>query len=56
MMILAENKNGRNMHSFQNVTDRRRIGTNFRFQGFRYERCIILFHLVYFNWMVIASF
>ena len=37
MLILAEYKNGRNMQSFQIVIDRRRIGTNFLFQGFRYE-------------------
>ena len=38
ILILAEYKNGRNMQNFQIVTDRRRIGTNFIFQGFIYER------------------
>ena len=34
------------MQNFQNVTDRRRIGTNFIFQGFRYERSKILLQLI----------
>ena len=37
------------MQNFQIVTDRRRIGTNFIFQGFRYEKSKILFHLIHFN-------
>ena len=36
------------MQNFQNVTDRRRIGINFLFQGLRYERSKIL-HLIHFN-------
>ena len=38
ILILAENKKGRNMQIFQIVTECRRIGTNFVFQRFRYER------------------
>ena len=34
------------MQNFQNVTDRYRIGTNFMFQGFRYERNNKLLHLI----------
>ena len=37
------------MQNFKIVTDCRRIGTNFIFQGFRYERCKILLHLIHFN-------
>ena len=37
------------MLNFQNVTNRRRIGTNFIFHGFRYERSKILLHLINFN-------
>ena len=40
------------MQNFQIVIDRRRIGTNFIFQGFRYER---LLHLIHFNWIAIDS-
>ena len=49
ILILAEYKNGRNVQKFQIVTGRRRIGTNFLFQGFRYERSKILLHLINFN-------
>ena len=56
MTILVEYKKGRNMQNFQIFTERRRIGTNFIFQGFHYERCNILLHLIHFNWMAIASF
>ena len=34
------------MQNFQIVTDRRQIGTNFIFQGFRYKRSEILLHLI----------
>ena len=37
------------MQNFQIVTDRHRIGTNFIFQVFRYERSEILLHLFHFN-------
>ena len=49
VLILAEYKNGRNMQSFQIVIDRRKIGTNFVFQGFRNERSKILLHLIHFK-------
>ena len=39
------------MLNFQNVTDRRRIGTNFLYQGFCYERSKILLHLI--EWQLI---
>ena len=42
------------MQKFQIVTDRRRIGTNFIFQGFRYERSKILLHLIHFiEWQLL---
>ena len=34
------------MQNFQIITDRRRIGTHFTFQGFRYKRSEILLHLI----------
>ena len=37
------------MHNFQIVLDRRRLGTNFIFQGLRYERSKIELHLIQFN-------
>ena len=37
------------MHNFQIVTDRRRIETNFIFQGFCYERSKIKLHLIHFK-------
>ena len=37
------------MQNFQSVTDRRRIETNFVFQGFRYEKSKILLHLILFK-------
>ena len=37
------------MQNFQIATDRRQIGTNFVFQGFRYERNKILLHLIHSN-------
>ena len=49
ILILAEYKNDRNMQNFQIVIDRRKIGTNFTFQGFRSERSKILLHLIHFN-------
>ena len=53
---MAKYKNGRKMQSFRNITGCRLIGTNFIFQGFRYERSKILIHLIHFNGMAIASF
>ena len=37
------------MQNFQIVIDRRKIRTNFIFQGFRYERSKILLHLIHLN-------
>ena len=37
------------MQHFRIVTDCRRIGTNFIFQGFRYERSKTLSQLIHFN-------
>ena len=37
------------MQHFQIITDRRRIGKIFIFQGFRYERSKILLHLIHFK-------
>ena len=37
------------MQSFQIVTDSSQTGTNFIFQGFRYERSITVLHLIHFN-------
>ena len=44
ILILAEYKNGRNMQNLEIVTDRSRVGTNFIFPEFRYERCKILLY------------
>ena len=44
------------MKNFYIVTDGRRIGKNFIFQGFRFEKSKILRHLNLFNWMGIESF
>ena len=37
------------MKNYQIVLDRRQIGTNFIFQGFRFERSKILLHLIHFT-------
>ena len=37
------------MQNFQIVSDRRKIGTNFIFQGFRNEKSKTLLHLIHFN-------
>ena len=37
------------MQNFQNFTDRRQIGTDVIFQGFRYERSDRLLHSIHFN-------
>ena len=44
------------MQNFQIVIDRRKIGTNFIFQGFRNERSKKIASINSFNWMAIASF
>ena len=37
------------MQNFQIVNERRKVGTNFTFQGFRNERSKRLLHLIHFN-------
>ena len=46
---IGRKKNGRNMQHFNIVIDRRKIGTNFIFQGLRNERSKLFLHLVLFN-------
>ena len=61
ILMLAEYKNGRNMQLFQIVTDCRRIGKKFIFQGFCYKRSKKLLHLtewqlvLFKNWLSVAT-